>query len=733
MSSGRFLEVAVFAPLRSTFDYLCPSELKEEIRIGARVEVPFAHGRRLGVVLRIRSESAIAPSRLKSIFRILDAVPLIDEMLFSLAVWVAEYYHHPIGEVFEALLPTKLRRTQAPEFTSSIELVITDGGRQALETVRLGLRQQQLLRLGLIHPLTKDTLRALDFDTGRVTRQLLTCGWLAAQMHCPDSKSQIYAAFLALNSHQQRAFTKINSAPPGYSAHLLHGVTGSGKTEIYLHLIRDIIRSNRQALVLVPEIGLTEQLVRRFRERFGDTVAVVHSDLNENTRAAAWQSCRQQRAQVLLGTRSAVWLPLPALGIVIVDEEHDLSYKQQDGLRYSARDVAVFRAHRAEIPVVLGSATPSLESLANCNRGKYEYIEISERAGEARMPQIKLIDIRGLPLTAGMSEPLRLEIDAALSRSEQSLIFLNRRGYAPIILCHRCGWIAVCERCDARMVLHKNSEQLRCHHCGAGRVLTAPFAAHSCGPIADYVDLGVGTEQIEEALTRWFPARTIVRIDRDSMPRRGQLEEVLAQVRARQVDVLVGTQMISKGHDFAGITLVGIVDADSRLHANDFRAEERFIQMVMQVAGRAGRAERAGLVLIQTHHPHHPIFEFILSGRYKDFAQSALRERAAAQLPPYHSLALLRAEAVTRSAPLQFLEEIAGKLRRHTLPGVSIDGPVPALMEKRVGKFRANLLVTATDRGALSSAITKLLETIENSPTSRRVRWSVDVDAQEIG
>jgi primosomal protein N' (replication factor Y) (superfamily II helicase) len=734
MSNSRILEVAVFAPLRSTFDYLCPPALTSDVRTGARVLVPFGHSQRLGIIIAIRSDSLVPRSRLKPISELLDLDPLIDDTLFELAGWVSEYYHYPLGEVFEMLLPTKLRRAHTKMLSAPVEFIVTAEGRAAFEDHRVrGLRQTEVLRLGLGSPLTVEGLRHLGFDAQRIARQLVTRGWLTEQPRSAPQHLNIPATpFLALNRQQSSSYAAIRQASSSYHAHLLQGVTGSGKTEIYLHLIRDVVSAGRQALVLVPEIGLTEQLVMRFRERFGSAVTVVHSGLTENARATAWQACRDNLAKILLGTRSAVWMPLPTLSLIVVDEEHDLSYKQQEGLRYSARDVAVMRARRAEIPIVLGSATPSLESLANCERGKYTHLEISERAGDAAMPIIKLVDIRGLPLTAGMSEPLRQELNATLARGDQALVFLNRRGFAPIVLCHHCGWIASCERCDARLVLHRRAGQLRCHHCSATRPLTFSFAGHACGALSDYVDLGIGTEQIEETLTDWFPSRQIVRIDRDSMPHRGQLEAALEQVRNKEIDILVGTQMIAKGHDFAGVTLVGILDADSRLHANDFRADERFIQLVLQVAGRAGRAEREGLVLIQTHHPHHPIFEFIISGRYKEFAQSALRERAAAELPPYRALALLRAEAINRAVPMRFLQAMATRVRQQAPSGVSIEGPIPALMEKRVGKFRANLLLLAPDRNLLSLTIRALLNAIDKSPLTKRVRWSLDIDAQEL-
>ena len=733
VTAPRYVTVAVFAPLRTTFDYLYPADCPIPLTIGCRVIVPFGRGPRPGIVVALAQHSAIEPARLKPILEVIDPTPTIGPDLFGLAQWAADYYHHPLGEVFEMMLPGRLRTQRAVTAKAAAHWSLTPAGHQSL-TATLGSRQRAVLEYARAADLTPPALAALPFDARRVVRDLTARGWL--DQHLSPSTAVLpslvdHARFLALNPTQQASFEEIKRHAAHYRAFVLHGVTGSGKTEIYLQLIREVIANGGQALVLIPEIGLTEQLVSRFRERFGNRVAVVHSGLSERSRVLAWQQANTQVIQVLLGTRSAVWMPLPALRLIVVDEEHDLSYKQQDGMRYSARDVAVVRAHRAEIPVVLGSATPSLESLANCEKGKYGYLEMQTRAGDASLPTIKTVDIRGLVLRAGVSEPLDRAITACLARGEQALLFLNRRGYAPIALCHQCGWIATCARCDARLVVHKSRARLICHHCGTERRLDAQLPGHPCGAGGDFVHLGLGTEQLEAAIEAAYPGRRIARIDRDTMTTPRQLDAMFAQIRAREVDILIGTQMIAKGHDFAHVTLVGVIDADSRLMANDFRAEEKFAQLVAQVAGRAGRTTQHGVVLIQTHHPHHPIFETLTSHRYLDFARRALAERAAAELPPSHVLAMVRAEATDRARPLEFLREIAAVLRTRIPPTVILGGPIPAPMEKRIGKFHANLMLTAPDRSRLTRALSTLVAIIEQSPNAKRVRWQLDIDAQE--
>ncbi len=729
-----FLKVAVFAPLRALFDYHCPPQRAQAEVVGCRVMVPFGRGARVGIVVAVTSTSTIPPTKMKNVIEFLDDTPLIERALLDFATWAVDYYHCPPGDVFEALLSTELRHGKPLREMQIATWEITDAGRAVLSNVPApGPRQREILCLTAQHSRSRDELFAAGVTTLRVVSDCVRRGWLRTASAVAETTTPAIREerFLTLNADQATAIGILRTGT-GYRTCVLHGITGSGKTEIYLHLVRDVLQRAGQALILIPEIGLTEQLVKRFEERFGAAVAVIHSGLSERARATVWQRCRAQEIRVLVGTRSAIWMPLPNLQLIVVDEEHDASFKQQEGIRYSARDLAVARAHRQGILIVLGSATPSLESLANCTRGKYQYVEILTRARGAALPRIQVLDVRGLTLEAGLSEPLQQAIRDGAARGEQSLLFLNRRGFAPIVLCHHCGWIASCSRCDARLVLHAEHQRLRCHHCGAERKVNAEFPEHPCGELTEYASLGVGTEQLERAFPKLFPGLRAIRIDRDSVSRKGQLEEAFRKVTAGEVDILVGTQMIAKGHDFSNVTLVGIVDGDSGLLATDFRAEERFVQLVLQVAGRAGRGERRGTVLIQSHHPQHSVFNFLCRGSYRDFAQHALQERAAAELPPHTSLVLLRAEATERTLPLRFLNQLAAALKR-TLPAtVSIGGPVPALMERRIGKFRANLLLTAEDRAVLASAIRQLLAQIERMPLANKIRWTLDVDAQEI-
>ncbi len=665
---GATVQVAVFAPLRHTLSYLPPVGVAPQALLpGLRVRVPLGRRERHGVVVAVGEDLPSAPATLKPIAAVLDETPVVPTSLLALAQWAADYYQHPLGDVMATVLPGELRH-----------------GR--------GLRPP------------------------------------GARAAAPQAPAE---PFLALNAEQTAALAGITDAGPGYGALLLNGVTGSGKTEVYLHAVRAVIATGGQCLVLVPEIGLTGQIVQRFHARFGPIVAVMHSGLTDRERAITWARCQRGEVGVLIGTRSAVWVPMPRLRLLVVDEEHDASFKQQDGFRYSARDVAVVRARNARCKVILGSATPSLESFLNVERGKYRELRLAARVGAAVVPRIEGLDVRGLPLKGGLCRPLVAAIEDNLARGEQTLLFLNRRGYAPIVLCHACGYIAACPRCDARLVMHKQRGRLLCHHCGGSHAPDARFAGHACGSAAEYVTLGLGTEQLEETLETLFPSRRIARIDRDSMSRKGELERTLAAVCAREVDILLGTQMLAKGHDFAGVTLVAVIDADSRLFATDFRAEERFAQTILQVAGRAGRADAPGRVLVQTHHPEHRVFGALLAGSYAEFVRRALAERADAALPPYAAMAVLRAEATRREYPDQFLSAVAASVRATAPRTVAALGPVPAPMERRAGRFRANLLLTAPTRAPLAAALRAVLEGIERLPGARRVRWHLDVDPQD--
>jgi primosomal protein N' (replication factor Y) len=522
------------------------------------------------------------------------------------------------------------------------------------------------------------------------------------------------------------AIDAIEAAIGDFAPFLLHGVTGSGKTEVYLRAIETVVAAGRQALVLVPEIALTPQAVARFRARFDVPIAILHSGLTDSDRLSMWRLARTGRAPIVIGTRSAVFVPLARPGIVIVDEEHDASYKQQEGFRYSARDLAVLRAQREKVPIVLGSATPSLETLQQATLNRYQLLSMPERAGAASIPRITVIDLRIHEERHGIATPTVMAIERHLSAGGQVLIYLNRRGYAPTLFCPGCSWAAPCEACDARMTVHMRRQQLICHHCGAQAPV--PFACPRCS--AELRPVGQGTERIEDGLDELFPGRPVVRIDRDTIQGRGEIEQALERVQSGEARILVGTQMLTKGHDFPDVTLVVVLNADQGLFGTDFRASERLAQSIVQVAGRAGRASRPGEVYIQSACPEHPLLQRLVTEGYEGFAQSALAERAAAGWPPYARLALLRADAPERTDALGFLE--AARRAAPTEYPVRLLGPVASVMERRAGRYRAQLLVESVQRAALHQFLTHWLIQVEKLPEGRKVRWSVDVDPLEV-
>ena len=532
-----------------------------------------------------------------------------------------------------------------------------------------------------------------------------------------------------LNAEQARAVEAVEAHLGEFTPFVLDGVTGSGKTEVYLRLIETVVARGRQALVLIPEIGLTPQLLARFHARLTCRVAALHSGLSDGERLSSWTHARNGTADVLVGTRSAVFVPLARPGLFIVDEEHDLSFKQQDGFRYSARDLAVVRARDAGAPVVLGSATPSLEAIDNVRRGRYRRLDLPHRAGGASPPRIDVVDLRSRPFDNGLCDVLVEALEETKARSEQALLFINRRGYAPVLMCHACGWVANCERCDARLVFHREDERLRCHHCAAERppVVECP----ECGS-TNVRRLGLGTERVAGALERRIKGLHVARMDRDAIRRRGSLEALLDRVHAGEVDAVVGTQMLAKGHHFPNVTLVAILDADAGLFGIDFRATERMAQLLLQVAGRAGRGDRTGRVLLQTHNPEHPLLRVLVLQGYRQFCAQALEERRSTRLPPFASLALVRAEAPQREAPQSFLSDAEACASARPHRGVSVLGPVPSPMERRAGRYRAQLLVDATSRGAMQRFLPGWIADLEALPSARKVRWSVDVDPQEM-
>ncbi|MDQ8038081.1 MAG: primosomal protein N' [Pedobacter sp.] len=727
----RFLQLALPSPLRQTFDYILPAKIQPP-PAGARVRVPFGKQELIGICLGISAESSIPEEKLRAASEALDQEAVLPASLFTLCSWAAAYYQHPIGEVFDTALPVLLRQGEplaAPgetrwRPTRLGELFPLDGtikrapkqiaALQALREHPEGMIPPLLSSLGIERP----TLLALE------KKHLVECITLAPPAE-ENASSKLREPALTLNAEQKNAVDALAASAGKFQPFLLFGVTGSGKTEVYLQAIAEVLARGKQALILVPEIGLAPQTVARFRSRFQTEIAVLHSGRNERERLDAWRAARSGRAGIVIGTRSAVFTPLARPGLIIVDEEHDLSFKQHEGFRYHARDLAVRRAQLENIPVLLGSATPALESLNNARQGRYHLLELKTRAAGAEAPLMKLIDLRHQPLREGFSEPLMNAIARTLERGEQVLVFINRRGFAPVLLCHDCGWQARCRRCDARPTLHRSPMRLHCHHCG--HESAPPAQCPDCGS-ADLRPVGMGTERVDDVLRQRFPKTPLFRVDRDSTRRKEALSELYRDIHAADAALLVGTQMLAKGHHFPRVTLVAVLDIDGGLFGADFRAPEHMAQLIVQVAGRAGRAEKPGLVLLQTHQPDHPLLRELIVAGYGAFAERALSEREELGLPPSGYLALLRAEATDAARPLAFLQAAAGLVEGD----IQRWGPVPAPMEKRAGRFRAHLLLQASGRRPLQEALGPLLAKMEKLPDSRRVRWSVDVDPQDL-
>jgi primosomal protein N' (replication factor Y) len=730
VASLRIYQIAVPTPLYRAFDYLAPVALTP----GVRVRVPFGRRELVGVVVGEVTQSELPANRLKNITQPLDDSAILPPSLLNLLRWAADYYHHPLGEVIHTALPVRLRQGRAPVASGVKIWSLTLAGKavdpQALK--RAPAQKQVLEALAIAEDsLDAEQLARVSQRSAAALKALRAKGWVSShQREAQPVISGDLQTAPELNPDQKSAVVGILAGLGGFRPFLLHGVTGSGKTEVYLSVIEQVLAQGKQALVLVPEISLTPQLVGRFARRFRAPIALLHSGLNEQERLSAWVWASAGRAPIVLGTRSAVFTPLMNPGLIVVDEEHDASYKQQDGFRYSARDVAVMRAAREKIPIILGSATPSLESLKNARQGAYTLIELPERTGAAVMPQVRLLDMRQLKPSEGLSLPLREALAARLEKGEQSILFLNRRGFSPVWMCFDCGWVAPCKRCDAQLTLHNRKQKLLCHHCGAEQEVVK--VCPSCQG-ANLHPLGEGTERVEGALEKFFPRARIERIDRDSTARRGALEEKLRRVHAGEADILVGTQMLSKGHDFPNVTLVGILNADQGLYGTDFRSGERLFQLIMQVSGRAGRADKPGEVLIQTWHPEHPLFGALQRHDFHGFAEFALNERRETGYPPYTHLALLRAEAPAPGAALEFLRA-ARALAVQLSPGkdVQLLSPAPAPMERRAGRYRAQLLVQSSQRAPLHEFLAQWVRQLTEAKFAKKTRWSLDVDPADM-
>jgi len=726
--TASILKVAIDVPLDSLFDYL---DGGFDVTVGQRVLVSFGRRRQIGLVVARVAESELPADKLKPIEHGYVDEPALDKSVFRLLKFCADYYHYPFGQALLAGLPSRLRQIEPAVSRKQFAYQLSpDADIEAIP--RRKIVQHKIFAALQLGEQSESALAQLSASWRKAVQEMQEAGLLQAREVLAGLKTgagQLPSP--ELNEDQLQAVTAISNAAQQFKPWLLYGITGSGKTEVYIQLIERLLAGNHgQALVLVPEINLTPQLEGRFRSRLPHLPLVsLHSNLGEGERLQNWQLAQSGEARIVIGTRLSVFTPLKDLKLVIVDEEHDASYKQQDSMRYHARDVALVRAQQEKVPIVLGSATPALETWHNAQSGKYEMLVLTNRAVvQAQLPQIRCIDTTRNALQDGLSQILVDAMRERLARCEQSLLFINRRGYSPVLLCSACHWIAPCMRCSARLVVHLRQGRLRCHHCGHEQKI--PPACPSCGN-TDLHPTGHGTQRLEQTLAALMPEARILRVDRDSTQRKHALNEMLDAVHAGEVDILLGTQMLAKGHDFPNLTLVGVIDTDSALFSPDFRAAERLFAQLMQVAGRAGRADKAGEVLIQTAFPDHVLFNALRAHDYAAFADSLLQEREIMQFPPYSHVALLKAEANDYALVQRFLRFAADNARALTQK-VTIYDPVRPQMERLKGMERGQLLMHAADRLSLQRLLHPLVEQLRDHPLNARIRWAVDVDPLEF-
>ena len=738
-ANKRIVSVAVPLPLRQLFDFIVP-DTASEVVVGARVRVAFGTRKLVAIVVELKDRSNYPKERLKPLLEILDSEALFDRDLWSTLHWLSGYYLAPIGEVFDVAIPVKLRQGEAWVPASRQTWRLSEIGRSSPidQLERAPLQLAIVKRFMRSEALSSEDFKGESGSWRQAIRALLDKQWLLEFEQLPALDiSALKPVGLApqfdLNAEQQQAIESISSLVKSseFSCSLLHGVTGSGKTEVYFAVMQQVIDRGQQVLLLVPEIGLTPQLIERVEQSFSSPVTVMHSALNDTERHLAWWHARQGNAQIVIGTRSAVFSSFRNLGLIVVDEEHDASFKQQDGVRYQARDVAIYRAKKAAIPIVLGSATPSLESYANAQRGRYHSLRLNRRATRATLPEIELFDTNSLPSTDGLSPPMLSAIAATLEAGKQIMLFLNRRGYAPVLYCRECGETSKCHRCDSHLTLHRHANRMRCHHCGYEGLATN--ICKGCHQPA-MVEVGEGTQRVEDALALRFPIARLLRIDRDTTRRKGELAKLLEQARNGDADILLGTQLITKGHDFPGVAMVGILGADQGLYSTDFRASEALFQQILQVSGRAGRRDAVGRVYIQTAFPNHPFFSWVRNHDFDGFAESLLDQRQSAGYPPFGFFALLRAESTHQAKALQFLRRV--KTDIVVRPGVRLMDAIPAPMERRAGKYRAQLLICADQRSSLNASLSDWLLHLASDDFARKlaasVRWSLDVDPYDL-
>ncbi len=738
MAAQIYLKLAVPGPLRRHFVYLPPIESTQTQWLpGQRLRVSFGNRELIAILVEVLDHCDLPGKQLKPALQVLDDKALLPPDLMDLCAWAAKYYQCPPGEVYSTALPALLRQGELATLKGEPFWRLSTEGKGIPEN---GLRQapKQAAALNILREHSSLSPRALK-DSGVGTASLKSLeqkGLIERFEHIADSsltrytrESAMAESALQLNDEQQLAFDAISYDI--YQTYLLEGITGSGKTEVYLQAIGEVLAANKQALVLIPEIGLTPQTLGRFQRRFNVPIAALHSGLNDKERLQAWLQAACGHARIIIGTRSAIFTAMPNPGIIIVDEEHDTSFKQQDGFRYSARDLAAVRASHHRIPLILGTATPSLESLNNAIGKRYEHLQLKKRAANAKAPSVKLLDIRGQKLIQGYAPELIEAIRQELTAKNQVLVFLNRRGFAPTLMCHDCGWQALCPHCDTRLTVHQQPRRLHCHHCDYQR--HQPKQCQACFS-HELQALGLGTERSEEDLQTLFPSVRVLRIDRDTTRRKNAMNNLVAEINTGQPCILVGTQMLAKGHHFPDVTLVAIIDADGGLFSADFRGPERMGQLITQVAGRAGRASKQGQVLLQSHHIDHPMIQSLMHEGYHRFARHLLRERQVANMPPFCYLALVKAEAVDGRLATDFLSQ-ARSIAEALYPcnaQLQYLGPLPSIMERRGGRFRFQLQINAANRGLLRALLEPLSLQLEKLPAGRKVRWAIDVDPQDM-
>lgn len=726
------IRVAVPLPIYDSFDYLVTAEQYRSLNLGSRVKVSFGRQQCIAVVIEKIPPNTPQETtfKLKNILEVIDTTSLIHQSMMSLLKWSAQYYIFPLGEVIQSAFPTRLRQGHTYEcHAPAWEIIdfhaeekLKRSEKQRLAYTHLCKKVEPCFETDLVNEgIHLTTLRALE------KKQIIQ----EIEKNIDFSAKPIELAQIPLtaNEDQTQAIHTILEKKEGYCAFLLDGITGSGKTEVYLQVMYEVLKQGKQVLVLVPEIGLTSQTIARFKARFNCHITLLHSGLTDVQRLHAWQQAQTGQASIILGTRSAIYTPLPHLGLIILDEEHDLSFKQQEGFRYHARDVALYRAHLEKCPIILGSATPSVDSFALVQQKKIQHLTLNTRTGSAVLPQMHLIDLKVSPKVHGLSQYLIGHIKQRLQQQEQVLIFLNRRGYAPVLMCEHCGWQANCPNCDAHFTLHTQPYQhLHCHHCGLIQVL--PPSCPECKQ-ETLKPIGLGTVKVEEGLKELFPETEIIRVDRDSTSRVGSLEKIYDKIHQNKPLILLGTQMLAKGHHFPYVTLVAILDIDAGLLSVDFRAPERTAQMIVQVSGRAGRGEKKGDVFLQTLRPDHPTLNTLISKDYRTFAQHTLKERQIALLPPYRYTVLVRSESKDEQKNLQFLTEISQNLQEISTQHLDIWGPIPAPMQRKAGKYQAHLVILGKDRAHLHYYIRHWWLFI-TSQCPAYIRLSIDIDPQEL-